>query len=93
MEFEETSHSTSLSTLEAECQVARSALCEVLGLKEDLKIIDPEMSRAKRNVWEDNQSLIAVVSKIDGGKYDARKHIAVRIFWLREVIASGAVSM
>ena len=29
----------------------------------------------------------------DGGKYEARKHIAVRIMWLREVMQTGIVEM
>ena len=37
--------------------------------------------------------LIAVVEKIDGGKYEARKHIAVRVAWLREVVATGIISV
>ena len=40
-------------------------------------------------VHEDNQSLLAVINKPLGGRYDARKHIAVRVLWMREIVASG----
>ena len=44
-------------------------------------------------LFEDNQSLIAVVCNIDGGKYEARKHIAVRVMWLREVVATKVIEV
>ena len=44
-------------------------------------------------LFEDNQSLIAVVVKVDGGEYEARKHIAVRVMRLREVVATGMISV
>ena len=83
--------SVALSTLEAEAVAARSALCEVIGLKWDLEVLDEGLGESQWIAHEDNQSLMAVVNTPDGGKYEARKHIAVRVMWLREVVATGIV--
>lgn len=85
--------SVALSTLEAEAVAARAVLCEVIALKWDLEVLDPVVGKSKWTVHEDNQSVIAVVTVPDGGKYEARKHIAVRIMWLREVMQTGIVEM
>ena len=82
-----------MSTLEAEAVAAREAMCEVIALKWDLEVLDPQLGDAKWTTQEDNQSLIATINVPDGGKYEARKHIAVRICWLREVVATGIVEV
>ena len=81
--------SIALSTLEAEAMAGRSAFCEIMGLKLDLDVIDRTLARSQWIVHEDNQSLMAVINKPLGGRYEARKHIAVRVLWMREVVASG----
>ena len=72
---------------------AREALCEVIALKWDLEVLDPQLGDERWHVHEDNQSLIATINVPDGGKYEARKHIAVRICWLREVVASEIIEV
>ena len=47
------------------------------------------LARSQWIVHEDNQSLMAVINKPLGGRYDARKHIAIRVLWMREVVAAG----
>ena len=74
--------------MESEAMAARSAFCEVLALKADLSLISPGLARKAFTVHEDNQSLIAVVNNVDGGRYEARKHIAIRVMFLREIAAS-----
>jgi hypothetical protein len=85
--------SVALSTMEAEAVSMRVGFCEVIGVKWDMEVFDPQLGEMAWPLHEDNQSLIAVVEKIDGGKYEARKHIAVRVAWLREVVATGIISV
>ena len=85
--------SVALSTLEAEAVALRVAICEVIALKFDMEVIDPKLGDSQWIVHEDNQSLIAVVNTPDGGKYEARKHIAVRVMWLREIVSTGIVKI
>ena len=85
--------SVALSTMEAEAVAARVAFCEVIGLKWDAEVLDPQLGDESWVVHEDNQSLIAVIGQVDGGKYEARKHIAVRVMWLREVVATKIVQV
>ena len=58
-----------------------------------MEVFDPQLGDKAWSLFEDNQSLIAVVEKVDRGKYEARKHIAVRVMWLREVVATGMISV
>ena len=85
--------SVALSTMEAEAVALRISFCEVIGLKWDMEVFDPVLGDMAWRLFEDNQSLIAVVCNIDGGKYEARKHIAVRVMWLREVVATKVVEV
>lgn len=85
--------SVALSTMEAEAVSMRVGFCEVIGVKWDMEVFDPQLGDKTWPLFEDNQSLIAVVEKVDGGKYEARKHIAVRVMWLREVVATGMISV
>ena len=71
----------------------RVGFCEVIGVKWDMEVFDPQLGDKTWPLFEDNQSLIAVVEKVGGGKYEARKHIAVRVMWLREVVATGMISV
>ena len=58
-----------------------------------LEVLDPWLGNSEWIVHEDNQSLIAIANTPDGGKYEARKHIAVRVMWLREIVSTGIVKI
>ena len=77
----------SLSSCEAELQAAREAVAEMIALKRDLKLIDPQLAACTWRLWEDNQSAIQILE--GHGRYSGRKHMSIRYAWLREVHDAG----
>ena len=76
----------SLSSTEAELGALRDVCAEILALRKDLALIDPQLANIRWRVWEDNQAAIAIME--GGGKYESRKHIAVRALWCRSMVGS-----
>ena len=73
----------SLSSTEAELQAVREAAAEMVALKRDLKMIDPQLAECTWRLWEDNMSAIEILK--GRGAYSARKHFQIRCAWLREL--------
>ena len=80
---ETTAPCVSLSYTEAELQAVREAAAEMVALKRDLKMIDPQLAECTWRLWEDNMSAIEILK--GRGAYSARKHFQIRCAWLREL--------
>ena len=76
----------SLSSCEAELGALRDVSAEILALRKDLLLIDPQLANTRWRVWEDNQAAIAIMH--GEGKYENRKHLAVRALWCQSLVGS-----
>ena len=60
-------------------------------MRKDVALLDPMLVTRPWRVFEDNQSALAIMNF--EGKYENRKHYAVRALWMRDLVESGVVKI
>ena len=80
-----------LSSMEAELTCLRHLVAEVMALRKDLSLWDPDVAAVPAIVWEDNQSCIHVAQ--GSTKYEARKHVALRTMFCVEAVERKIIQM
>ena len=80
-----------LSSMESELTCLRHAVAEVLALRKECALWDPDVCEVPAAVHEDNQSCIHVANGSE--RYEGRKHVSVRTMFVVQAVEMGIISM